>query len=117
MRFMRVFDTFFHTFEEKSAKWTDCRTCFAVFLENLPHFRVHILCDKMTDCGNFVAIATFQTHCGIYVTVLYFYHKIIFTLFEKILSFWTSISMETKLITFAMFGKILILNPIYKYET
>jgi len=58
---MRVFDTFFHTFEEKLTKWTDCRTHFAVFLKNLPHFRVHIHQDKITDCGNFVAIATFQT--------------------------------------------------------
>ena len=58
---MRGFGTFFHTFEEKLTKWTDCRTCFAVFLENLPHFQVHIYRDKMTDCGNFMAIATFQT--------------------------------------------------------
>ena len=66
---MRVFGTFFHTFEEKLAKWTDCRTDFAVFLKNLPHFRGQIYRDKMTKCGNFKAFATFQTHCGIYVTL------------------------------------------------
>ena len=53
-RFMRVFDTVFRTFELFSAKLTNCRTHFAGFLENLPHFWVIFPHFYFLNCGNFV---------------------------------------------------------------